>query len=77
MTKEELAEIKSWVAENITQENGFNYAEVKEVEDSGRYTVNFLYDTLNPKAVKTYYAWHANIQRRKILKYISSYVSSS
>lgn len=53
MTKEELAEIKSWVAENITQENGFNYAEVKEVDDSGRYTVNFHYDTLNPKAVKT------------------------
>lgn len=53
MTKEELAEIKSWVAENMTMENGFNYAEVKEVEDSGRYTVNFLYDTLNPKAVKT------------------------
>lgn len=53
MTKEELAEIKSWVAENIIPENGFNYAEVKEAEDSGRYTVNFLYDTLNPKAVKT------------------------
>lgn len=53
MTKEELAEIKSWVAENMTLENGFNYVEVKEVDDSGRYTVNFLYDTLNPKAVKT------------------------
>lgn len=53
MTKEELAEIKSWVAGNMTLENGFNYAEVKEAEDSGRYTVNFLYDTLNPKAVKT------------------------
>jgi hypothetical protein len=53
MTKEELAEIKSWVAENITLENGFDYVEVKEVDDSGRYTVNFLYDTLNPKAVKT------------------------
>lgn len=53
MTKEELAEIKSWVAANITQENGFDYVEVKEAEDSGRYTVNFLYDTLNPKAVKT------------------------
>lgn len=53
MTKEELAEIKSWVAENMTLENGFGYAEVKEVDDSGRYTVNFLYDTLNPKAVKT------------------------
>ena len=53
MTKEELAEIKSWVAENMTLENGFDYVEVKEVDDSGRYTVNFLYDTLNPKAVKT------------------------
>ena len=53
MTKEELAEIKSWVAGNMTLENGFNYAEVKEAEDSGRYNVNFLYDTLNPKAVKT------------------------
>ena len=53
MTKEELAEIKSWVAENMTQENGFDYAEVKEVEDSDRYTVNFHYDTLNPKAIKT------------------------
>lgn len=53
MTKEELAEIKSWVAENMTLENGFDYVEVKEAEDSGRYTVNFLYDTLNPKAVKT------------------------
>lgn len=53
MTKEELAEIKSWVAENTTLENGFDYVEVKEVDDSGRYTVNFLYDTLNPKAVKT------------------------
>lgn len=53
MTKEELAEIKSWVAENMTMENGFDYVEVKEVDDSGRYTVNFLYDTLNPKAVKT------------------------
>lgn len=53
MTKEELAEIKSWVAENIIPENGFDYVEVKEVDDSGRYTVNFLYDTLNPKAVKT------------------------
>lgn len=53
MTKEELAEIKSWVAENMTLKNGFDYVEVKEVDDSGRYTVNFLYDTLNPKAVKT------------------------
>lgn len=53
MTKEELAEIKSWVAENMTMENGFDYVEVKEVDDSGRYTVNFLYDTLNPKAIKT------------------------
>lgn len=53
MTKEELAEIKSWVAENMIPENGFDYVEVKEVDDSGRYTVNFLYDTLNPKAVKT------------------------
>ena len=53
MTKEELAEIKSWVAENMTLENGFDYVEVKEVDDSGRYTVNFNYDTLNPKAVKT------------------------
>ena len=53
MTKEELAEIKSWAAENMTLENGFDYVEVKEVDDSGRYTVNFLYDTLNPKAVKT------------------------
>ena len=53
MTKEELAEIKSWVAENLTLENGFDYVEVKEVDDSDRYTVNFLYDTLNPKAVKT------------------------
>lgn len=53
MTKEELAEIKSWVAENMTMENGFDYVEIKEVDDSGRYTVNFLYDTLNPKAVKT------------------------
>lgn len=53
MNKEELAEIKSWVAGNMTMENGFNYAEVKEVDDSGRYTVNFNYDTLNPKAVKT------------------------
>lgn len=53
MTKEELAEIKSWVAENMIHENGFDYVEVKEVDDSGRYTVNFLYDTLNPKAVKT------------------------
>ena len=53
MTKEELAEIKSWVAENMTLENGFDYVEVKEVDDSGRYTVNFLYDTLNPKTVKT------------------------
>lgn len=53
MTKEELAEIKSWVAKNMTLENGFDYVEVKEVDDSGRYTVNFLYDTLNPKAVKT------------------------
>lgn len=53
MTKEELAEIKSWVAANMTLENGFDYVEVKEVDDSGRYTVNFLYDTLNPKAVKT------------------------
>lgn len=53
MTKEELAEIKSWVAENMTLENGFDYVEVKEVDDSGHYTVNFLYDTLNPKAVKT------------------------
>lgn len=53
MTKEELAKIKSWVAENMTLENGFDYVEVKEVDDSGRYTVNFLYDTLNPKAVKT------------------------
>lgn len=53
MTKEELAEIKSWVAGNMTLENGFDYVEVKEVDDSGRYTVNFLYDTLNPKAVKT------------------------
>ena len=53
MTKEELAEIKSWVVENMTLENGFDYVEVKEVDDSGRYTVNFLYDTLNPKAVKT------------------------
>lgn len=53
MTKEELAEIKSWVAENMTQENGFDYVEVKEVDDSDRYAVNFYYDTLNPKAVKT------------------------
>ena len=53
MTKEELAEIKSWVAENMTLENGFDYVEVKEADDSGRYTVNFLYDTLNPKTVKT------------------------
>jgi hypothetical protein len=53
MTKEELTEIKSWVAENMIPENGFDYVEVKEVDDSGRYTVNFLYDTLNPKAVKT------------------------
>ena len=53
MTKEELAEIKSWVAENMTLENGFDYVEVKEVDDSDRYTVNFNYDTLNPKAVKT------------------------
>jgi hypothetical protein len=53
MTKEELAEIKSWVAGNMTLENGFDYVEVKEVDDSGRYTVNFNYDTLNPKAVKT------------------------
>ena len=53
MTKEELAEIKSWVAENMIPENGFDYVEVKEVDDSGRYTVNFLYDTLKPKAVKT------------------------
>ena len=43
MTKEELAEIKSWVAENMTL----------EVDDSDNYTVNFHYDTLNPKAVKT------------------------
>lgn len=53
MTKEELTEIKSWVAENMTLENGFDYAEVKEVDDSDRYTVNFNYDTLNPKAVNT------------------------
>lgn len=53
MTKEELTEIKSWVAENMTLENGFDYVEVKEVDDSGRYIVNFLYDTLNPNAVKT------------------------
>lgn len=68
MTKEELAEIKSWVAENMTLKNGFDYVEVKEVDDSGRYTVNFLYDTLNPKAVKTLLRLACNYTASKDIK---------